>query len=1113
MKGRPKWWKTVRVVLCALLGLWAALMVILQIILSSSFLESVAGKYANEFVDGKVSFDRIKASMIKSFPNLNISIEGLTITYPHERFAVFDSLIPPKGGEPYRLGWGEDATGGGQSDTLAHLGHLSLAVNYMSALGGRIDIGHAVLEHPRIFLHKYDSTRANWGIFRTGANAPDDTSSLRLPPLKVGKVSLSDKPFAVFTSISDTLAASLELDHITMKGHRDHYDLDLESIVSLDMASTGKMELPVRIETKFHPDFQKNIYSVKKLKASVAMIDFSGEAKVDLSGENPYIKADAVIDEEPVSEVTEYFGSNFPILKKLKTDARISLDAHCDGFYIPSEGSLPPLSVHLVVPDSRIAWEGIDENGDFDLEATARVVDGKLIADVPDLCLKIKGLDIQLKGSAEDLLDGDPLLNLDSRIHAKLDSLARFLPSDMGITASGNLDGKVKGTFRPSQLDLYNFSNCGIEGNLVSDGIFIKDQKDSVSAFLGSTSISLGNSEGTPGISAYIDSLNARYGSSTFIRGTGVKLFACNPEEKKKTQVSPPLEVRFDISSIGMMDTDSCFIGVRGSKNNLKFNKVSEGKAGGPHLQLASSNDRIFIRESVNRYSASGLALNISASPTDKSQAQDTLGRNLRRRPRGTPLPDFLSEKDFAKKDINLKLGDGVAKYFNDWDLTGSFKIGGGKVITPYFPLDNRLSNLSGRLTNNKIELNSMTILSGSSDISAKGSLSGIKRAITTGRGRLVLDLGISSNLVDLNEILVALNAGSQFVPPGGNAALAEVGDTDYLESVQKEAVNDTTASSSLIVIPANLNAKVNLQAGTIKYSDLEASFMSTDLEMKERCLQITNTLAMTNMGELFLEGFYSTRTKKDLKAGFDLMLSNITAEKVIQLFPAVDSIMPMLKAFKGLLDCEIASTASIDTSMNIILPSLNGMIKIDGKDLSLSESEDLDKLRKTLMFKDKDSSYINSMSARGIVRENQLEVFPFILKVDRYTLALNGIQGFDQRFKYHVSAIKSPIPFRFGVNLGGTFDSWKWKLGKARFKSTKVPLFDNEIDEVRLNLVNSIHNIFSRGVEHAIMQQEKAQEAVQEKKAETAYSVEETEELSELERKALETLGKISEE
>ena len=128
-----------------------------------------------------------------------------------------------------------------------------------------------------------------------------------------------------------------------------------------------------------------------------------------------------------------------------------------------------------------------------------------------------------------------------------------------------------------------------------------------------------------------------------------------------------------------------------------------------------------------------------------------------------------------------------------------------------------------------------------------------------------------------------------------------------------------------------------------------------------------------------------------------------------------------------------------------------------------------------------------------------------FILKVDRYTVALNGIQGFDQNFKYHVSALKSPIPFRFGVNLGGNFDAWKWRLGKAKYKSTKIPLFDDEIDDVRLNLVNSIHNIFSRGVEQAMLQNEKAQEAVEEKKAEVSYSAEETEDLSTLEKKAIE--------
>jgi hypothetical protein len=383
--------------------------------------------------------------------------------------------------------------------------------------------------------------------------------------------------------------------------------------------------------------------------------------------------------------------------------------------------------------------------------------------------------------------------------------------------------------------------------------------------------------------------------------------------------------------------------------------------------------------------------------------------------------------------------------------------------------------------------------------------LTGLKRALTSKRGGLLnLNLNLNSSVVDVNEILLAVNAGKQFVPPGENVALTGVDDKTYLNAVQSGAVVDTSARNTLLVLPANLNAKVAVQANTVRWSSLETSFLSTSLEMKERCLQATNTFAMTNMGEAFLEGFYSSRTKKDLKAGFDLMLSNITAEKVIELFPAVDSIMPMLKAFKGLLDCEMAATSSLDTDMNLILPSVTGIVKIDGKNLSLSESEDLDKLRKSLRFKDRDSSYIDAMSVRGIINNDQLEIFPFILDVDRYTVALSGIQQFDQKFKYHVAAIKSPVPFKFGVNLKGMFSDWRWKLGKAKFKSTKIPLFDDQVDGVRVNLVNSIHNIFERGVEQAIKQNEQAQAAIESKKAAESYSADETEELTEAEKQEL---------
>ena len=99
---------------------------------------------------------------------------------------------------------------------------------------------------------------------------------------------------------------------------------------------------------------------------------------------------------------------------------------------------------------------------------------------------------------------------------------------------------------------------------------------------------------------------------------------------------------------------------------------------------------------------------------------------------------------------------------------------------------------------------------------------------------------------------------------------------------------------------------------------------------------------------------------------------------------------------------------------------------------------------------------------------------------------------------------MKSPIPIRFGVNLKGDFDDWRWKLGKAKFKSVTIPLFDDEIDGLRLDLVGSIHNIFDRGIEQAMRRNEEAQQAIEDKKAEVSYSAEATEDLSEEEEKQL---------
>ena len=273
----------------------------------------------------------------------------------------------------------------------------------------------------------------------------------------------------------------------------------------------------------------------------------------------------------------------------------------------------------------------------------------------------------------------------------------------------------------------------------------------------------------------------------------------------------------------------------------------------------------------------------------------------------------------------------------------------------------------------------------------------------------------------------------------------------------------------SLIVIPANIVADLSLNAADVSYAALRIDTMTTDIAIRERCVQLTNTVANSSIGDIEFEGFYSTRTKRDLKTGFDLQLKDITAEKVIEMMPAVDSVMSMLKSFRGRLNCTVSATADMDTSMNILTPSISGIIRISGDDLTLSESTAFTEIARKLRFKDRTGGHIDHMSVEGLIADNMIEVFPFVLKVDRYTLAMSGEQNLDSSFKYHVSVIESPLSFRVGIDLSGNFDDFRFRIGRPKYKSADVPVFSQVIDETRINLRESIRDIFRQGIDRAV--------------------------------------------
>ena len=88
-------------------------------------------------------------------------------------------------------------------------------------------------------------------------------------------------------------------------------------------------------------------------------------------------------------------------------------------------------------------------------------------------------------------------------------------------------------------------------------------------------------------------------------------------------------------------------------------------------------------------------------------------------------------------------------------------------------------------------------------------------------------------------------------MPPQDKMAIAEVSDAEFYKMVTSDslAVNDSV--TPLIVVPSNLNADIRLDGKNISYSDLNISSLHSKLLMKERCVQITETEAVSNMGDL----------------------------------------------------------------------------------------------------------------------------------------------------------------------------------------------------------------------------------------------------------------------
>ena len=153
---------------------------------------------------------------------------------------------------------------------------------------------------------------------------------------------------------------------------------------------------------------------------------------------------------------------------------------------------------------------------------------------------------------------------------------------------------------------------------------------------------------------------------------------------------------------------------------------------------------------------------------------------------------------------------------------------------------------------------------------------------------------------------------------------------------------------------------------------------------------------------------------------------------------------------------------------MNIKIPTLRSAIYIKGDSLVLLDGETFTEISKTLMFKNKKRNMIDSISVDLAIKDNKIEVFPFLVEMDRYKVAVGGTHNLDMTFNYHLSVLKSPVPFKLGIYITVNLDDFKYKITKCKYKDIFKPAKQAELDSTRKNIRKDIRDAVRKQIEEA---------------------------------------------
>lgn len=1013
------WWTLFSVFVLLIIGITVAI----NFVFTSEKLTPLVEKAANEYLNADVRIGEMELTFFSTFPDFGVKVSDARVVS-----GVF-----------------RDTTGGAgvASDSLMYVEKVLITVNPLAYLKKKkIKVKDFILDNPRIYAFINADGEANWNVYDMASDTTvadsgtvEEESEALLLDIKNVRIRGG---YLVFDDRSTDLYFRLEDLNAGVDGNFLGRTADLQlnlNARNILFWQEGKLlvkKLAFGVETGMSIDRDSLLYRLDKAVFEVNGMKF---------GAGGTVKADTL---QRLLDVDVKYGIHIPSLKTLidlipeavlqkDKKADIRGDVLCTGDIRGQYGkkNVPLITAFFQIKDGYVAYEGMPsriEELNTDFEA---VVDlqKQQPSEVKLNHFSLKGgeTDIDAEGVVENLL-GDPVIKAEVKAKVDFDDITRIFPLTDGVTCQGKIDAFLRTNVLMSDITGGNYGQLKLGGWCKMQDVSLFIPQDSITVRMKSAGVAFATNRKNENVSQGVDLLNGIVGYC------GLDVYVRNR-----------LNLKMDTAYVTLKTTPL--------RDTSTIATVKSGMHVGRTLVIVR--DTLLL--GMKRAKVDATLMPTKKNPKIPRIESRLQIDSLRVRSLGNRL-------SMAKADIRL---DANRNRRNDkiWIPSGYVDFEGLRAYTPYFPLRMSMPGTRIRFNRKEIQLDSARLRLGRSDVRLTGSVTNLWKSFFR-HDTLYASLSVKSNMINCNQLMRALDAGTSYMNKTAEER-KEVVTSDEEDMDNLAVVSDTleyAGNNSVFVVPPGIDFLFRMDIDRMIFGKLLMNDIHGEVRMKNQCIELSDLSLRSAAANMDATGIYRATDTLRAYTGFALKMHDIRIDSLVRMLPSIDTLFPMLRSFEGEVDFHISAESWLDSTLMVDLPTLRAAAYLDGHDLVLMDGETFAEISKMLWFKNKKRNMIDSISVDVLVKNGVVEIFPFLLEIDRYKVAVGGEHNIDMSFKYHVSLLKSPLPFRAGVDISGTLEKMKFRVTKAKYKDLFIPSRKANVDSAQLNLRQRIRTILRDG-------------------------------------------------